>query len=195
MQPGSYVILFHFQPPLLPLIWPLPILWLPIPLMPEKEHTCQKGFLAVNWAGIYNKSRAASVYRGHLTYAAFQGKAIDWLGRHTSRTAFPLLQLTFIKEFPESYFELRPDPFNKICTAISPFASSLTNQRNSTMTNQNVWFQPIRTVLIGPTRLCKLRFLICIKVGQSGTRVGIYIREPPRHGQGHFREPAPLYPE
>lgn len=113
MQPGSYVILFHFQPPLLPLIWPLPILWLPIPLMPEKEHTCQKGFLAVNWAGIYNKSRAASVYRGHLTYAAFQGKAIDWAGPPYLLYCVPITTAHLYKGVPGILLRAETWPFQQ----------------------------------------------------------------------------------
>lgn len=37
----------------------------------NKEYTCQKGFLVVNWDQICNQSLAAIVYRGPLKHAAF----------------------------------------------------------------------------------------------------------------------------
>lgn len=44
----------------------------------EKEYTCQKGLLVVNWTHIHNQSLAVVVYSGSLTQVAFQGKATDW---------------------------------------------------------------------------------------------------------------------
>lgn len=44
----------------------------------EKKYTCQKGFLVVKWAQIYNQSLATIVYRASLMHAVFQRKATDW---------------------------------------------------------------------------------------------------------------------
>lgn len=69
--------------------------------MPKKEHACPKGFLAANRAGIYNKSAAASVHRGRLTCAAFQGKAAEGL-RHL-RDCVPIIPAPLYKEVPGSF--------------------------------------------------------------------------------------------
>lgn len=37
----------------------------------EKEYTCQKELLVVNWAHIHNQSLEAGVYQGPLTHTAF----------------------------------------------------------------------------------------------------------------------------
>ena len=47
---------------------------------------------------------------------------------------------------------LKPFPSHWSCAAISSFASLPTNQSSSTTSNQNVWFQPIKTVLFGPIK-------------------------------------------
>lgn len=43
-----------------------------------------------------------------------------------------------------------------------------------TLTNQNARFQPIRTMLFGTTSIMVFWFLICIKMDQSGNKVGTF---------------------
>lgn len=61
---------------------------------------------------------------------------------------------------------VRPAPSNPSCTATPSSSFLLTNQSSSITTSRNAWSQPIRTVLLGPN--CKMRFLISIKMDQSG---------------------------
>lgn len=79
-------------------------------------------------------------------------------------------------------------PSNGNCVAIPSFAS--------TLTNQNAWFQPIRTMLFGTTRIVVFWFLICIKMDQSGNKVGTFSLKSTcslHLGEVHFQFPWRLY--
>lgn len=69
----------------------------------EKDYTCLKGLLVVNWIQIHNRSLAAIVPRG-LSHILISEK-ICRLSCQASVTEFLLSELNLIKEALESYFD------------------------------------------------------------------------------------------
>lgn len=65
---------------------------------PEKDYTCQKRLLIVNWAQIHNQSLTAVVYRGTSRMLHSRKKPQMWL------PSLLLSEPNFINEFLELHF-------------------------------------------------------------------------------------------
>lgn len=93
-----------------------------------------------------------------------------------------LSDMTYMRELLVSSFnqctETCPNQL-ELCTTVSSFALTLTNQRSSMMTNWSAWSWPIRTVLFESIRTMLFGFLICIKMNQLGIRAGTSLSKVP----------------
>lgn len=131
----------------------------------------------VKWAQIHNGGPAAIAGRGLSCTLHFREKPQTKLPA-TSTRVLPS-EMTLRKDFLLLCIltnRLRAVPSNWSRAAASLFASLLTNQRCSITTNQNAQFEPIRTVLFESIKLCKIGFLLYIKMDQSETRAGTFLR-------------------
>ena len=116
---------------------------------PEKKDTYQEGLLLPNWAPILKTEPSSShFYTGASRANHTSGRSLHWTDDCLlHRTACPHC-ITAIwaspnKGVPEIVFqptELRCSLSYQICAALSPSASSSTNQRSSILTNQDSVF-------------------------------------------------------